>query len=81
MDEGSMNREEMIDSDDSSDLLSKSFRLPIPLEAAVQSNLEIAHRVLAVQLGLRYDGIRKFMDRATRAEQGSNGARSQTQAD
>ena len=52
------------DSDDSSERSSKSSRLPISLETAIQSHPEIAHRALAAQLGLVYDGIQEFMERA-----------------
>ena len=34
------------------------------VETAVRSNPEIAHRALAVQLGLMYDEVEKFMERA-----------------
>ena len=73
-DAGSADGGEIVDFDDSSDSSSKSSRLPVPLETAVQSNPEIAHRALAAQLGLMYDEIQKFMDRAqelnnARAEQ------------
>ena len=52
------------DSDNSSERSSKSSRLPISLETAIQSHPEIAHRALAAQLGLVYDGIQRFMERA-----------------
>lgn len=64
MDVGSIDGGEFVDSDDSSGLSSRSSKLPVPLETAVQSNPEIAHRALAAQLGLVYDGVQKFMDRA-----------------
>ncbi|MCJ1396624.1 hypothetical protein MMC18_009515 [Xylographa bjoerkii] len=52
------------DSDESSEGSSKSSRLPVPVEVAVRSNPEIAHRALAAQFGLVYDEIEKFMERA-----------------
>ncbi|MCJ1383633.1 hypothetical protein MMC17_006747 [Xylographa soralifera] len=52
------------DSDESTEGSSKSSRLPVPVEVAVRSNPEIAHRALAAQLGLVYDEIQKFMERA-----------------
>jgi hypothetical protein len=51
------------DSDDDT-RSSKSSILPVPVESAVRSNPEIAHRALAAQLGLVYDEIEKFMERA-----------------
>lgn len=51
------------DSDDDT-RSSKSSKLPVSVEIAVRSNPEIAHRALAVQLGLVYDEIEKFMERA-----------------
>ena len=60
------------DSNDSSEGTSKSSRLPmpIPLEEAVRSNPEIAHRALGAQLGLAYDEIQRFMKRAKELSQG-----------
>ena len=65
--------EENSDSDESAKNSSRSSVLPISLEVAVRSHPIIAHRALAAQLGLTYDGIKGFMDRAqelshTRAE-------------
>jgi len=57
------------DSDDSSGDSSQSSRLPIPLEMAVRSNPEIAHRALGAQLGLAYDDIQRFMERAKELSQ------------
>lgn len=57
------------DSDESGENSSKSSRLPIPLEVAVRSNPEIAHRALAAELGLAYDGIQRFMERAQELSQ------------
>ena len=51
-------------SDESAEKSSKSSGLPITLEVAVRTNLEIAHRALAASLGLSYDGIQRFMERA-----------------
>lgn len=60
------------DSDDSSEGTSESSRLPMPisLEEAVRSNPEIAHRALGAQLGLAYDEIQRFMERAKELSQG-----------
>ena len=60
------------DSNDSSEGTSESSRLPmpIPLEEAVRSNPEIAHRALGAQLGLAYDEIQRFMERAKELSQG-----------
>ena len=60
------------DSNDSSEGTSESSRLlmPIPLEEAVRSNSEIAHRALGAQLGLAYDEIQRFMERAKELSQG-----------
>ena len=60
------------DSNDSSEGTSESSRLPmpIPLEEAVRSNPEIAHRALGAQLGLAYDEIQRFMERAKEISQG-----------
>ncbi|KAL9138291.1 MAG: hypothetical protein Q9175_000474 [Cornicularia normoerica] len=58
-----------IDSDDSSEESSESSRLPIPLEVAVRSNPDIAHRALGAQLGLAYDEIQRFMERAKELSQ------------
>ena len=55
--------------ENSSQESSQSSRLPISLEVAVRSNPEIAHRVLGGQLGLAYDKIQKFMDRAEELSQ------------
>ena len=52
------------DSDESAEKSSKSSGFPITLEVAVRSNPEIAHRALAASLGLSYDGIQRFMERA-----------------
>jgi len=57
------------DSDDSSGDSSLSSRLPIPLEMAVRLNPEIAHRALGAQLGLAYDDIQRFMERAKELSQ------------
>ena len=59
-------------SNDSSEGTSESSRLsmPIPLEEAVRSNPEIAHRALGAQLGLAYDEIQRFMERAKELSQG-----------
>ena len=59
------------DSDTSSEGTSESSRLPmpIPLEEAVRSNPEIAHRALGAQLGLAYDEIQRFMERAKELSQ------------
>jgi len=43
---------------------SGSSGIPIPLEVAVRSHPETAHRALAAHLGLSYDGIQNFMERA-----------------
>lgn len=51
------------DSDDDT-MSSKSSKLPVPVESAVRSHPEFAHRALAAQLGLAYDEIEKFMERA-----------------
>ncbi|MCJ1405930.1 hypothetical protein MMC11_009164 [Xylographa trunciseda] len=64
------------DSDESSEGSSKSSRLPVPVEVAVRLNPEIAHRALAAHLGLVYDEIQKFMERAqeyrqTQAKEGN----------
>ena len=64
------------DSDESDENSSKSSKSPISLEVAVRSNPEIAHRALAAELGLAYDGIQRFMERAqelnqSRAKKGS----------
>ncbi len=60
------------DSDDSSEGTSESSRLPMPisLEEAVRSNPEIAHRALGAQLGLAYDEIQRFIERAKELSQG-----------
>ena len=58
-----------IDSDESGEDSSKSSKLPIRLEVAVRSNPEIAHRALAAELGLTYDGIQRFMERAQELNQ------------
>ncbi|MCJ1461609.1 hypothetical protein MMC07_000206 [Pseudocyphellaria aurata] len=62
------------DSNDSSKGTSESSRLPMPipisLEEAVRSNPEIAHRALGAQLGLTYDEIQRFMERAKELSQG-----------
>ena len=57
------------DSDESDENSSKSSRLPISLKMAVRSNSEIAHRALAAELGLAYDEIQKFMERAQELSQ------------
>ena len=60
------------DSNNSSEGTSELSRLPmpIPLEEAVRSNPEIAHRALGAQLGLAYDEIQRFMERAKELSQG-----------
>jgi len=60
------------DSDDSSEGTNESSRFPMPisLEEAVRSNPEIAHRALGAQLGLAYDEIQRFMERAKELSQG-----------
>ncbi|KAI9796724.1 MAG: hypothetical protein M1835_003305 [Candelina submexicana] len=60
------------DSNDSSEGTSESSRSPvlISLEEAVRSNPEIAHRALGAQLGLAYDEIQRFMERAKELSQG-----------
>jgi len=57
------------DPDGSSEDSSQSSRLPISLEVAVRSYPEIAHRALAAQLGLAYDEIQRFMERAKELSQ------------
>ena len=57
------------DSDESADISSKSSGIPVTLEVAVRLNPEIAHRALAAALGLAYDGIQKFMERAQELSQ------------
>ena len=57
------------DSDESAERSSKSSGIPVTLEVAVRSNPEIAHRALAAALGLAYDGIQKFMERAQELSQ------------
>ena len=52
------------DSDDSDEGSSTSSRLPMRLDTAVRSYPEIAHRALGAQLGLSYDDIQRFMERA-----------------
>ena len=56
-------------SDKSAERSSKSSGIPVTLEMAVRSNPEIAHRALAAALGLAYDGIQKFMERAQELSQ------------
>lgn len=51
------------DSDDDT-RSSKSSKPPVAVEIAVRLHRDIAHRALAVQLGLVYDEIEKFMERA-----------------
>ena len=60
------------DSNNSSEGTSEPSRLPMPisLEEAVRSNPEIAHRALGAQLGLAYDEIQRFMERAKELSQG-----------
>lgn len=43
---------------------SPSSTLPVPLGVTVRANPEVAHRALAAQLGLVYDAIERFMERA-----------------
>lgn len=62
MDTDSLERDSS--SDESAENSSGSSRLPIPLEVAARSNPEIAYRALAAQLGLEYNGIQRFMERA-----------------
>ena len=57
------------DSDESAEHSSKSSGLPITLEVAVRSNPEITHRALAASLGLSYDGIQRFIERAQELSQ------------
>jgi hypothetical protein len=57
------------DSDSSSQNSSKSSKLPVSLKVAVQSYPGIAHRALAAQLGLAYDEIQRFMERAKELSQ------------
>jgi len=52
------------DSDRSTADSSESLRFPVRLEVAVRAHPVIAHRALASQLGLAYDGIQSFMERA-----------------
>jgi len=58
-----------LEGDSDSDYSSESSVLPIPLETAVRSNPEFAHRALAAQLGLAYDEIQRFMERAKELSQ------------
>ena len=60
------------DSNNSSQGISESLRLsmPIPLEEAVRSNLKIVYRALGAQLGLAYDKIQRFMEKAKELSQG-----------
>jgi len=53
-----------LEGDSDSDNSSKSLVLLISLETVVRSNPKIAHRALAAQLGLAYDEIQRFMERA-----------------
>ena len=69
------------DSDESSGRSSKSLRLPLPLEVVVRSNPEIAHRALAAQLGLVYDEIQRFMDRAQELSQAQANERNKRRLD
>ena len=52
------------DSDEPSDSSNQSSIPPISLETAVRLNLEVAHRVLATHLGLSYENVEKFIERA-----------------
>ncbi|KAL9591802.1 MAG: hypothetical protein Q9179_007356 [Wetmoreana sp. 5 TL-2023] len=66
------------DLDDSSETTSSRSwkKTPSPtLEDAVHSNPHIAHRALAAHLGLVYDEIQKFMDRAQEMGQARAGER------
>ena len=57
------------DSDGSGEASSQPSNLSISLDMAVRSNPEIAHRALGAELGLAYDEIQKFMEKAKELSQ------------
>lgn len=69
---------ELLDDEDGSDLedeskTSNSSVHGYPLVTAVEIYPAKAHRALAARLGLEYDEIKKFMDRAAALQQRSSG--------